>query len=157
MNNKNKFEILPQETYLKMIENAIGTKLFNSIIVNKDGQKMDLLQNGEYSCAFFVSGILFLNLMIPQVKTTVNNLESLLQSSDKFEKVDTPKPGDIVFWEKILYEDDTENRHVGFVWYEDKAISTNYKQSSVVLHDLIKEVEKHGVRNVESFYRYKFD
>ena len=36
-------EILRKETFLKMVENSVGCKLFNSLIMKKDGEVVDIL------------------------------------------------------------------------------------------------------------------
>lgn len=153
-------EILRKDTYVKMIENSINTKLFNSIIIKEDEVTKDLLNDGEYSCALFVSGILFLNLLIPRTRTTVNNLEKDLIEYKNFIEVpsDDIQDGDIVFWESVTYEDGSQNRHVGFAISNTEAISTNYIKKCVVKHPLHKEIENTGeIRKVEKVFRPTFE
>ena len=73
-------EILKKETYLKAIENSIGSKIFNSLFVrSKDtGKISDILNDGEYSCAFFVSSILFLVQAVNRPYSTVQSLEEFI-------------------------------------------------------------------------------
>lgn len=55
-------DIQIKENYFKFIENSIGGRMFNSLFVKKQEQEeiVDVLNDGEYSCAFFVSSVLFL-------------------------------------------------------------------------------------------------
>jgi len=154
-------EILKKETYLKAIENSINTKLFNSIIVREtDGTVRDVLNDGEYSCALFVSSVLFLHNQVSRTRSTVNNLENDLKENSTFKQIEdssTIEAGDVLFWESVTYEDGTQNRHVGFAISSSEAISTNYIQKCVVKHPINKEIENTGeVRRIENIFRFKF-
>ncbi len=153
-------EILKKETYLKMIENSIENKLFNSIIIKEeDGSIKDLLNDGEYSCALFVSGILLLHSLVLKTRSTVNNLEKDLLESSLFQEVEdkTIQPGDILIWESVTYEDGSQNRHIGFAISKEDAVSTNYIKKCVVKHPIHKEVENTGeIRKIEKVLRPLF-
>lgn len=151
-------KILREKTYLKMIENSIGTKIFNSIFAEVEGQEKDLLNDGEFSCAVFVSGILLLNQMLEKGRSTVDSLEKDLEESDSFEEIKSdPQPGDILFWEKVRYEDGSENRHVGFTLSNTEAVSTDYVPKQVIKHPINKEIENSGeTRKIEKIFRYRF-
>jgi hypothetical protein len=153
-------EILRKETYVKMIENAVGTRLFNSLMVREDGAVRDLLNDGEYSCAIFTSGVLLLNQKVARTRTTVTNLEADLLASDQFSQIPVGsevQPGDVVLWEKVRYEDGSENRHIGFAVSQAEAVSTNYVQKCVVRHPLLTNIENTGeVRKIERIFRPVF-
>ena len=59
-----------RKTLFKLIENSIGTKLFRNNYFFINGKSKDLLRNGELSCAFYVSSILYLLKLIKDVHTT---------------------------------------------------------------------------------------
>lgn len=145
-------EKLYKETYLKTIENSVGSKIFNSLIVRfKDsGKVVDILNDGMYSCAYFVSCVLYLFGLIDKPNTTVNTLKEKLEKNDKWKKVglDAIEPGDVVFFEKITFEDRTENAHVGFSLNKQEAVSTDYKNKIVTRHPLFSE------RKIEDAFRY---
>jgi len=153
-------QILKKETYTKMIENSIGTRLFNSIIVTEYDIQKDILNDGEFSCACFVSGILFLQNVIPRTRTTVTNLEKDLLENPLMDEVAMPKnirAGDIIFWESVTYEDGSSNRHVGFALSNIQAVSTNYIQKCVVRHSMNTAIENTGeVRKIERVFRPVF-
>lgn len=153
-------EILRKETYIKMIENAVGTRLFNSLIVKEQDTVRDLLNDGEYSCAVFTSSVLLLNQKAARTRTTVNNLETDLLASDQFQQVSVGsavQAGDVVLWEKVRYEDGSENRHIGFALSDSEAVSTNYIQKCVVRHPLLTNIENTGeVRKIERIFRPSF-
>ncbi len=56
-----------------MIENAISARLFNSLFVRYEdsGETKDVCNDGEYSCAFFVSGLLTLTGYLERPHATV--------------------------------------------------------------------------------------
>jgi len=146
-------EVLKKETYLKVIENSIGSKLFNSLIVRlKDsGKTVDVLNDGEYSCAFFVSSVLALMQIINKPYSTVKTLIESIESDDSWKKVDgdNVESGDVVFYKKVKFDDGSENAHVGFVLNKEEAVSTDYKN---------KMVNKHSIndRPIEVIYRYSW-
>ncbi|HCI48564.1 MAG TPA: hypothetical protein DEZ09_01795 [Holosporales bacterium] len=148
---------LLKETYLKAIENSVGSRLFNSVLVKfKDtGKIADVLGSGTYSCAFFVSSILYLFQSIDRPHTTVASVIKSLDANKCWSRVDPNKieAGDVIFWEKIKFDDDSENAHVGFAISENEAISTDYRQKNVARHTIIREGAK---RNVDSVYRYSW-
>lgn len=148
-------EILRKKTYVKAIENSVGSRFFNSLFVtHKDtGNVQDALNDGEYSCAFFVSGLLYLMEAVSKTTATVKSLKNLLEKDTKWKQVsiDMLEAGDVVFWEKIKFEDGSENAHVGFVLNKDEAVSTDYVVKAVARHS-IKKLD----RKVEAVYRYKW-
>jgi hypothetical protein len=146
-------EILRKETYLKAVENSTGSKIFNSLFVKfKDsGQVKDVMNDGEYSCAFFVSSILFLMQAVSKPVSTVDSLGKLITEDPKWMKIEVVnlEPGDVIFWDKIKYEDGSENAHVGFVLNKEEAVSTDYKQRMVARHSI-------GSRPIMEVYRYSW-
>lgn len=120
-----------------MIQNAPDTRLFNSLFVRyKDsGDIKDVCNDGEYSCAFFVSGLLTLAGYLEKPHATVAGLRAKLLEL-QFEKIENAKdaqPGDIIFWDKIEHEDGTVTEHVGFI-SEKGAVSTDFSTRAVMEH-----------------------
>jgi hypothetical protein len=130
---------LPKETLLKMIENAIGVRVFNSLFVRyKDsGEIKDICNDCEYSCAFFVSGLLTLTSYLPRPHATAAGLRKKLQelSYTIVLSREDIQPGDIIFWEKT-FNSDSEHEHVGFALSKKRAVSTSSKEHTVIEHDL---------------------
>ncbi len=147
-------EILKKESLIKIIENSVGSRLFNSLLVKyKDtGKIADVMNDGEYSCAFFVSSILYLFQTIPKTTATVKSLKELIETDSHWGKINTEEKeaGDVVFWEKVKLEDGTESAHVGFALNENEAVSADYKSKMIAKHP-IKE------RAIEAVFRYKWD
>lgn len=147
-------EILKYETLVRSIENSVDTKLFNSLMVRyKDsGTIADILNDGEYSCAFFVSSLLTLFEAIEKPHATVANLKKTIVEDPKWSEVERAlaKPGDVVFYEKTVFDNGSAHEHVGFVVDTDSAVSTDYRQKNVARHDL-------DARPITSIYRYSWN
>jgi len=154
-------EILRKETFLKMVENSVGCKLFNSLIMKKEGKVVDILGDGDVSCATFTSSILFLNRFLPEQKATVPGLEKVLSESDKFIEISmtdfSPKKGDIVFWESIMGDDGIGHTHVGFVLNETEAVSTTGILHAAISHPLYKKPGTDIDRKIERVFRVRDD
>jgi hypothetical protein len=132
---------LPKQTLVQMVRNAPDTKLFNSLFVRYEnsGEIQDICNDGEYSCAFFVGGLLTLTSYLPRPHGTVAGLRNKLQ---ELGYVVVPSPdeialGDIIFWDKIMFENGQANEHVGFALDKNTAVSTSYKKKCVVSHPLV--------------------
>ena len=142
------------QTYLKMIENSPGTKLFNSAFVEdvRTGEVRDVLNDGELSCAFFVSGVLSLLGLMDRPHSTVKTVIDTLRGSKNWKEFDKKslKNGDIIVWEVVTFEDGTQNEHIGFCLDTNKAVSTSYIEKSVVLHS----IDFDGKRKIEKIFRY---
>ena len=132
-------EKLPKQTLLRMIENAPETKLFRSLFVRyqDSGEVKDVCNDGEYSCAFFVSSLLTLAGYLTKPHATVAGLRARLLELqfEKIENAEDAQPGDVIFWDKIVFDDGSENEHVGLV-SEKGAVSSNFKTKMIIEHEI---------------------
>ena len=149
---------LRKKTYLKMIENSVGARLFNSLFVKfKDtGKVVDIYQNGTYSCAFFVSSVLTLLKYIDSPHSTVNTVKKELVKNNWQEiSGENLQPGDVVIWEEVTFEDGTKNQHIGFVLNRKEAVSTNFQTRKVERHHITFGVNKDGTpkRKITTAFR----
>jgi hypothetical protein len=119
------------KTLLKLIENSVGTKLFRNNYFFVDDKSKDLLRNGELSCAFYVSSILYLLKLIKDIHTTVQGTIKDLKYSGWY-KIEKPNKGAV-----ILYEAGKNGHyHLGFYWDKNKAISNVSLKKSPNFHEL---------------------
>ena len=127
-----------EKTYSAFIENSIGTEMFRNLYVKQgDNGSTDVLNNGEYSCALYVSSLLSLLRLISAPHATVKSTVEDLESSG-WEQTEEPKPGAVIVWEKQQFPGDNgPHSHIGFYIGEKKAVSTSYKTG---------KAEKHGWR-----------
>ena len=120
-------KILKKKNYLAMIENSAKGEnwMFRNFYVEKDGQEIDVLDNGGWSCAAFVSGILYLNKLIKDVHANTFSVEKDMLESG-WQEVKDLRPGAVLFWEKKIAKDDgLEHGHHGFYIGNDVAISND--------------------------------
>lgn len=115
---------------MKLLENAVGCRLFRDFLIMKKGEAVNATQDGLLSCAFFVSSILRLATLrdeTPLIDTvSLSNID--LFDEDEGEKknrqlrdcgwveIDVPdwtwlEPGALVLWEK-----QGPARHSGFIF-----------------------------------------
>ncbi|GEM_PF-566431 len=150
---------LKRKTLVRLLENSVGSRLFNSLFVrlSNTGEVKDVLNDGEFSCAFYVTSLLALLQLFDRTHTTVKTVREKLSEHTGWREVAgaLPEPGDVVFWERVLFPDGTENDHVGFVLNEAEAVSTSYLEKQVVRHHLTFGVDPAGnpIRKIVAQYR----
>jgi hypothetical protein len=98
----------------------------------------DVCNDGEFSCAVFVSGLLLLNGYITKPHATVESLRRVLLENSNAHSISEADvtSGDVVFWEKIVFPDGSENEHVGFALSKEEAVSTSFSKREVARHSL---------------------
>lgn len=138
------------KSYMAMIKNSPGTKMFRSLWVEESGEKRDVFRDGELSCAAFVSSVLTLHNLIDDVHATVART---VEELEKFgwRRADNPKPGVVVVWKPRMDDDGERHAHIGFLVNAKEAVSTSAKERCVVRHPLDK---LDGPREVEALYWY---
>ncbi len=133
-------EILQKETYLKAVENSIGSTQYRSLMVRyKDsGEVKDILEDGNLSCAYFVSSLLCLFGMIDRQRATVKSMLRFVTEDSAWSQVafDDAAPGDVVFYTEREFADGSLHAHVGFVLSEHEAVSTSDTKRCVIKHSL---------------------
>lgn len=122
-----------KKSYLKMIENSIGARLFQNFYVDIDGKKHDAVKAGRLSCAFFVSSILNNFGLIRQSHLTVNNTVKDMRKSG-WTEIGKPKKGAILVWEKKVDQKGNIHKHIGFYISNKQAISNSFHRRIPVCH-----------------------
>ena len=137
------------KSYLKIIKNAIGSKMFRNFYAKTSTKgEFDAFNDGEYSCAFFVSTILVIFKKISGFHGLVSHTVEDMEKSG-WQKVDEHRPGDVVVWEPIDFGNGPVP-HIGFAIGNDQAVSTSWKQKCVIEHG----INFNGNRKIEAIYRY---
>ncbi len=149
--------VLQKESYLAMIRNAEGSKLFRNLYARIGGERSDITKGGVTSCAYFVSIILHAFYLVETPHATVAGLErDLLRSG--WQKTDTPHEGDIIVWEPVM-QAGSMNAHVGFYIGEDKAISNDFEMRLIMRHHYTGGIKPDGspVRVIAAIYTREFE
>ena len=152
---KSTLKILKFETYLKLIRNSIGSKMFRNFYVESNKKKKDILENGNLSCARVVSSLLLLSGLIKETHGTVKGtLKDMMLSGWKINR--KLKIGSVLLWEELKYADKYAKRghqHIGFYLGKEKALSNSSQLGYPVIHDLtFGKKNKKPVRKIKAIY-----
>jgi len=117
------FRIQKLKSLLAIVENSINggdNHLFRNLYAVENGKEIDILENGQNSCAAFVSWILLALELIRHPHATVYGTEKDLLASGWFE-IEKNKSGAAIIWEKsqasehgLFGDKNIELRHIGF-------------------------------------------
>lgn len=153
MKNKLQFDIY--STYLAAIKNSVGSKFFRNMYARDGKKRIDVLENGNLSCAYFVSTILRHFELIKKVHATVKNAVKDAKKSG-WKRVAKPKIGSVlVYEEKYFPETGNKHMHIGFYIGDGKAISTSSKFRTPIIHDWQKEPSSGKPRKVIEILHHK--
>ena len=147
-------------SYLAMIKNSVGTKMFRNLYfkIKGKGRSLDVLENGDLSCAVYVTSILYLLRLIKEPHTTVRATVEDIEKSGWY-KIKKPKPGAIILWDfkKLPGGKRSKHRHVGFYLNPKEAISNDPKSGQTAKHHLNYGYFPSGEtkRDILGFYWHK--
>ena len=152
-------KILIKDSYLKAIENSIGSRLFKNLYFKSKnpGKKIDALQNGNLSCAVFASWILRNFYLIKNVHSTVKGTIKDLKSSG-WREIKKPKIGAVLIWEEKNGETGP-HKHLGFYMGKNSAISNSSEMKKPVQHHwtLGNKTDKNYRRVIEIWWHKKLE
>lgn len=123
-------KILKSETYLAVIKNSIGSNIFRDIYGLVNNKKVNLTNNGDLSCAYFVSSILLLLKLITDIHLTVDSTVTDLKNNG-WKKIANRKisTGDIIIW-----AGKNNHKHIGFYVGNNQAVSNDSKSKKIKKH-----------------------
>jgi hypothetical protein len=145
--------ILLYESYLRMIENSVGTKMFRNLYLEHGDRKIDVTENGDLSCAFFVSNVLLIWGLISEGHATIKGtIKDMKKNGWKEVSPGKIRPGDVIVWGEKKSGKRRIRSHVGFYVGDEKTISHS---------DGIKAINCHhwtynNKRKITAVYRYPF-
>src|SRR3972149_4401027 len=91
-----KIPFLLRDTYLAMVKNSVGTKMFRHCFTSVAGRKQDILKNKglphRLSCGFFASSVLLILDLIHEPHITVERTVSDMERSG-WKKIGSPRIG----------------------------------------------------------------
>lgn len=134
MNEKTKVKPMLNETYLAAVKNSVGSNMFRNLYAKVDGEEKDITENGNLSCAFFVSAILVIFKLISEVHATVNGTLRDLKILG-WTEINEPRVGAILVWAQKDFGIGGKHRHIGFYIGDGKAVSNNSEKGCPVEHD----------------------
>ena len=108
MKNKLRFDFL--STYMAAIKNSVGSKFFRNMYARDGRKRIDVLENGNLSCAYFVSTILRHFMLIKKVHSTVKNTVKDLKRSG-WKNLHKPKIGSVLVYKERFFPE-SGNKHM---------------------------------------------
>lgn len=133
LKKQKKLTILLFDSYIQAIKNSVGSNLFRNFYLEINGKKIDVLEDGNLSCAKFVSSILYTHKLIKNMHTTVAGTVADLKISG-WSKIKKPRLGAILVWEAKKFESGNIHKHIGFYMGEGQAISNRYEKRQPLKH-----------------------
>lgn len=123
-----------EKNYISMIKNSVGTNMFRNLYMHTEEnmEDFDAAEDGDKSCALFVTGILKMFNRIDNMHATSIGTHRYLESSPDWVQVQNPEVGDVIFWDRLV---DTTG-HVGFYIGENQAISNDSEARQPKEHNL---------------------
>ena len=155
MKNKN-IHIKKLKSLLAIVENSVrggDNYLFRNIYADVDGVEKDILEDGALSCAVFASAVLLNLELIKRPHTTVSGtIKDMLENG--WREIAQPRPGTVILWEKIMFEDGNEHPHIGFCISDGEAISNSFTDKCPRRHHVTYGVNQDGTptRKIEKIY-----
>lgn len=142
-------------SYIALIEGSVGTNMFRHRHFFIDGRSLDVLEDGDLSCAMYVSSILYLSKLIDDLHTTVNGTIEDIENFGWY-KINTPKKGALILWGFKKKDDGTQgkHRHVGFYLDAETAVSNDSSTRVVAKHHPTYGMFENGEvrRDIQAFY-----
>lgn len=157
-NKIKKPELNIRASYLAMIKNSIGTKMFRNLYFKINGRSLDVLENGDLSCAVYVTSILYFLRLVKEPHTSVAGTVEDMKNSGWY-KIKKPKPGAVILWDfkKLPNGKLGNHRHVGFYLNQKEAISNSSKKGRTHKHHINYGHLPNGKvkRDILGFYWHK--
>ncbi len=150
---KPEFQLLP--SYLKAIENSVGSNLFRNQYYRINAKVVDILKDGDLSCAIYVTTILYIFGLIKKRHATVNGTVADILKSGWYE-IKKPKKGALILWGFKKMDSGTQGKHCHIGFYLDKktAISNSSLKRVIERHDPTSGKFKNGEakRDILAYY-----
>lgn len=146
------------ESYMSMIRNSAGSRMFQHAYALVHGRKIDILRSGDLSCAFFVSSILalfhpFKLIQNPPHSTVAGTIKDMKRMGWKEAK--KLRPGSVILWESLVKNGHVKsgNKHLGFYIGGNKAVSNSSKARTPIIHHVtFGQIKGKPVRRIEGIF-----
>ncbi|MBX4188051.1 MAG: hypothetical protein KW793_02860 [Candidatus Doudnabacteria bacterium] len=143
------FKYLPDRSFVTVIKNSVGSKMFRSFLVEKNGKQFDVLKKGSLSCAYYASTILKMFGLIDKMHFTVGKtVNDLIKCGAVKVNVKSLKPGDVLIWVSKNVSSGQHN-HIGFFIGNGNAVSNSESKKEITRH----HVTFKGTRDIEVAFR----
>lgn len=135
------------KSYLQAIRNSVGSNMFRNFYVRTPERgEFDAFNDGDNSCAFFVSSVLVIFKKLNDFHGIVDSVVADLRQSG-WQEVQEPKPGDVLVWEAVPFDDGLK-QHIGFYVGNGRAVSTSWIKKTPVEHDMHFGLTKRKITHI---------
>jgi len=144
------------ETYISIIKNSVGSKIFQTNVAKVGGKTKDITERGNLSCGFFVTFILkYFDLVKKPHVTVPGTLRDMEESG--WGKIKKPRVGCLILWEPLRVPPGKDaHQHLGFYLGGTKAISnSSSKRVPIMHHWTFGAKDGKAKRKIEGFYWHK--
>ncbi len=146
-----------KKNLINIAKNFLGSKGFSQFF---DQAGIDILDNGDKSCAIFISTVLVMTRLIDGVSFTVKGILWRIENSNRFMRINKPslqklQKGDIIVWSAISQGG---NEHVGIYIGDGMAISNRSALGAPGEHPVIYTGYDRGKEkkaDIKCIYRLK--
>lgn len=137
-------------SYMAAVKNSAGSRFFRNLYYfEKNGRVPDVLQNGNLSCAYFVSMILRHFGLIGRWGVGVDEVVAEMKRNS-WTATESPQPGAVIVWSKKCFKRSGQcHKHIGFFISKGRAISNSSGRKYPAIHGL-----RPDGRKVEGFFRH---
>jgi hypothetical protein len=117
------------------INNSVGTQMFKNYFVEKNEEEpKDVMQNGDLSCAYYVSTILLMFGLIDRCHWRVDGTIKAMENHGWIQ-IKKIRPGCVIIWDPIKQNGEA-HFHIGFYIGEEIAVSNRSSMSMPGAHPL---------------------
>lgn len=115
------------DNYLAVIKNSVGSTMFRNWYCEVDGVRQEVMRDGNFSCALYVTSILKMFGLVAEIQITVHRAIAELER-DGWQKIAAPRLGAVIVWDAKPSNKDMEwhsslAKHIGFCLDETMAVS----------------------------------
>jgi len=129
-------------SYIKTIKNSVYTGVYKNLYYRVAGEKVDVLKNGDLSCAYFTSSILYHFKLISDWHTSVKITVEDMKKSGWY-SIKKPRVGSVIVWARV-----NRNKHIGFYIGKGWAMSNSSKSRRPIKHHWRKHSSSNKRRKV---------
>lgn len=121
-------------SYITAIKNSFGAKIYRNRYYNEpDGRVVDVLGNGNLSCAYYVSSVLHHFKLVDDIYLSVADTAGAMKKNG-WKNISEPVPGSVIVWDKMFFKSSAQyHMHIGFYLGRGRAMSnsSHYKYPAI--------------------------
>ena len=136
-----KLKISLLKSYLSFAKANVDSNMFRKLYFNDHKKNIDILEDGNLSCAFFVSSVLKIFDLIKKTHTTVNGTIKDMENCG-WKNIKKPTPGCIIVWNNNMLKNKKDHKHIGIYLGQNKAISNSSEKKT-------PQIKKYNYQEIE--------